>query len=376
MTEDALDADLLDAMNAALLEDSASENLGSVSGHDSLLSVDVMDEAMLVLMGDGEIRDSKSGEDTEEEEIDFADFLAPAPKKDTSKNKNKLSNSSNSSGDEESDNSPTSVIEEGTISKRDNPKSPQLAKSSLRLEQPQVVPLQQFENALALIQDLENRVHVLETDRQCLLEENEQLRETTNQQATSIADMEHKLERFPKLMEQTVQEEAKMAAEQAQAKTKESFWKKDMARQEQEHLEEMRKKNRVGEMAKTTDSLKQSDFLEDVVERKEPPTGPRIRPVAIFNHIRGWGNRNIINNINNNNNNNNGNTVNHNRDGSKKESSILPPAEGAVILASNSHDGTNRPHRSLDFDGDDPNSETNSGIEDDEKDAKVLDLMT
>jgi len=338
----------MDAMNAALLEDSASENLGSTSGHSSLLSVDVMDEAMLLLIGDGEHgkmggdeNDDDDDDDDDEEEINFEEFLKTSTTTiDEKKEETKTS-------DEESDISPTSVIDKAVAAK---PK-----KESLTLQQPQVVPLKQFENALALIQDLENRIHVLETDQQCLLEENEQLRETTNKQASTIAVMEEKLEKFPKLLEQTVQEEAKLAAKQAEADTKISFWKRDLARQEQEELEEKMKKNRVGKHGATTDSLKQSDFLSKVVERKESesPAPPRVRPVAIFNAIRGFAGNRI-----------GGNNNQNNRDGNnKKELPTLPSME---ITAKGSKD--------LELEEENDN-ETNNVIEDDAEDSKVMDLM-
>ncbi|OEU23151.1 hypothetical protein FRACYDRAFT_233320 [Fragilariopsis cylindrus CCMP1102] len=132
-----------------------------------------------------------------------------------------------------------------------------------------VVPLKQFENALALIQDLENRIHVLETDQQCVLEENETLREETLKQAYMMAQLEDKLALFPKLLEETVTQEAQVAAAQAEAKTKICFWRKDMQRQEKELQDEKLKQNRKGSYSATTQSLKQSDFLKDVVERKE-----------------------------------------------------------------------------------------------------------
>jgi len=319
----------MDAMNAALLEDSASENQGSVSGH-SMLSVDVMDEAMMLLLGDGEVSEKN---DDDEEEINFEEFLA------TSASKAKKEESKGS--DEESDNSPTSVIDRENSTTNTNSDE----KDSLKLEEPQVVPLRQFENALALIQDLENRIAVLETDQQCLLEENEQLRETTNKQAATIADMEDKLERFPKLMEQTIQEEAKLAAAQATNETKMRFWQRDLVRQEQEEREEKIKKNRAGNV--TTDSLKQADFLAKVVERKEHESpSPRIRPIAIFNSVRGF----AVNRI----------SGNQKRDGSQKEIPTVPSLE---VTSKGSKDV-------------DAANETNNGIEDDAEDSKVLDLMT
>ena len=319
----------MDAMNAALLEDSASENQGSVSGH-SMLSVDVMDEAMMLLLGDGEVSEKN---DDDEEEINFEEFLATSASK-AKKEESKAS-------DEESDNSPTSVIDGENSTTNTNSDE----KDSLKLEEPQVVPLRQFENALALIQDLENRIAVLETDQQCLLEENEQLRETTNKQAATIADMEDKLERFPKLMEQTIQEEAKLAAAQATNETKMRFWQRDLVRQEQEEREEKIKKNRAGNV--TTDSLKQADFLAKVVERKEHESpSPRIRPIAIFNSVRGF----AVNRI----------SGNQKRDGSQKEIPTLPSLE---VTSKGSKDV-------------DAANETNNGIEDDAEDSKVLDLMT
>lgn len=357
---DKAEGDLMNAMNAALLDDS--DHLGSQSGHSSLLSIDVMDEAMQLLLGDADMGEiGKGGEEDDEEEIDFETFLATNQAADAKKG-------DSSKGDEEKkDDSTTPAIDsetKATKSDESNSKSQESEMDSFEIQQPQVVPLQQFLNAMALIQDLENRVAVLETDRQCLQEVNEQLKETVNRQAATIADMEDKLERFPKLMEQTVQEEAKLAAAQAEVEIKNSYWRKDLARQEQEAKEEKLKKKRAGSMA-TTNSLKQSDFLTEVVDRKEEESpGPRIRPVAMFNAIkgqamRGWGNRNGNNNKNDN--------ANQNKDGSMKEIPEIPSID--------SHDSKSGHHHSLNFDGDEPN-ETNNAVEDDAKDSKVLDLMT
>jgi hypothetical protein len=437
MATDELEGDLMDAMNAALLEDNNSENdenLGSVSGHSmsghsSLRSVDVMDENAMdfLLSGDGDLANFVGGDegDTEttendEEEIDFDAFLKPADEinNDTTKqeekgtaSKSKTKNNSNSN-EESSDNSPTSVLEAAignTAAPKDKGKASQKAKPTRRgggtdddddddimRQQPQVVPMKQFENALALIQDLENRIQVLETDQQCLLEENEQLRETTNKQATVLADMESKLERFPKLLEQTVQEEAVLAAKKAETEIKVSFWKRDLARQEQQREEEKKKKNRVGQHGATTDSLKQADFLKEVVERKEKEdqdtsaaagTGvaaaPR-GPGGIFQALRGWGNRNNNNNNNSNNNNNDNNNNNNNdRDNSKKDVPAIPTegnSGGSMELqGSKSNDSlgsSSRPSMDFDDDGGGDDDETNNGIDHHRSDSKVLNLMT
>jgi hypothetical protein len=396
MTDD-LEGDLMDAMNAALEDSENDENLGSISGHSSLRSVDVMGEAMdLLLSGDGDLENFNMNDDGEEddtendeEEIDFDNFLKPAD--DTKPEK---AESKNNSDEESSDNSPTSVMEAASGDAAAPKAGGAAAQAEVKptrgdrggddediVRQPQVVPMKQFENALALIQDLENRIQVLETDHQCLLEENEQLRETTNKQATVLADMESKLERFPKLLEQTVQEEAVLAAAKAETEIKVSFWRRDLARQEQQHEEEKRKKNRVGKHGHvaTTDSLKQADFLKEVVERKEqdPAAAANVAaapkgPGGIFQALRGWGNRN---------NNNNKKNDNNNLDNSKKDATAIP-GEGdsgasMELPASKINDslGVSRP--SMDFDdGEDGDNETNNGIDHHRSDTKVLDLMT
>lgn len=339
----------MEAMNAALEDDSEHGN-PSVSGN-SLQSVDVMDEAMnLLLSGEGEIDlDVDVGLEDTEEEIDFDKFLK-TPSEATKKEEK------SSDGDRESDNSPTSVMEtpnqESEILSEGTLKSTASSKGSPKhREQPQVVPLKQFENALALIQDLENRIQVLETDRQCIQEENEQLREKVNNQATVVAKMEAKLERFPKLLEQTVQEEAALAAANAEAETKVSFWRRDIARQEKERKEEELRKNRVGKHVATTESLKQDDFLKEIVERKEheqngtTDTQKNRGPGGFFQALRGWGNRN-----NNNNNNNN------NLDSPKKDAATI-----SNDVASDDEDDVN---------------ESSDGFDDNGKDSKALDLMT
>lgn len=376
----------MDAMNAAL-EDSEHET----SGHSSLRSVDVMDEAMNLLlsaeaeivsgMEDIQVGDEKDfADDDDVEEIDFADFLAPASTDPPKTESNKTS------GDEESDNSPTSVLEAGEKTDSNNkddikPSSSDDDEFLLELpNQPQVVPLKQFENALALIQDLENRIQVLETDQQCLLEENEQLRETTNQQATAMADMEAKLERFPKLLEQTVQEEAQLAAKQAEAETKVSFWRKDMARQEQEERDKQLAKKRVGKHGATTESLKQADFLKDVVDRKEQEgsaaktkNNNNKGPGAIFQAaLRSWGNhRNGIG------------VKNTALAPSKRNSSLVGGVSGEAIArelsltkSHDSHEGGGGRTPKVGNDEEDEPSERSIGIDDQADDTKVLDLMT
>jgi hypothetical protein len=247
-----------------------------------------------------------------------------------------------------------------------------------------VVPLKQFENALALIQDLENRIQVLETDRQCLVEENDTLREETLKQAGMMAQMEDKLALFPKLLEETVTQEAQVAAAQAEAKTKISFWKKDMQRQEKELKEEKLKQNRKGSYGATTQSLKQSDFLKDVVERKEQEEfessltsfnnnneSPLSSPVTTKNKIgngffsnfrAGWGNRN-----NNNNNNNNNKADNDGGDVNDNSTNIDLSIEKSKKSSGKIDNG----------DSIDTSFEMNNGVEDDRHDDKVaFDLMT
>lgn len=295
---DTVEEDLMGAMNAAL-EDS--ENLGSVSGHSgSLNSIDVMDEAMSMLLSgdtdmesigisiniDGTLDERDKDTDSVDEgveQIDFDDFLsmdddavvselkAPEPKADDTDHSPKSVVESHDETEQTAEASESEPQNEETTSKDETEVTKDKSQKGNPDSQLQVVvPLKQFENALALIQDLENRIHVLETDQQCLLEENEQLRETTNNQATVLAEMEAKLEKFPKLLEQTVQEEAVLAAAKAEAETKSSFWRKDLARQEQEYKQEKLKKSRAGKMGGlTTESLQQSDFLKDIVDRKD-----------------------------------------------------------------------------------------------------------
>merc|ERR1712238_567345 len=151
-------------------------------------------------------------------------------------------------------------------------------------------------------------------DQQCYLEENNTLREETLKQASIMIQLEEKLASFPKLLEETVTQESQVAAVQAEEKTKIRFWKKDMQRQEKELEEEKLKQHRKGSCSATTKSLKQSDFLKDIVERKEQEessipssllslnsnktTNSRASPittttatkkVGFFSNFRGWG---------------------------------------------------------------------------------------
>lgn len=369
---DTMEEDLMDAMNAALEEEEDTYENPSISGH-SLQSVDVMDEAMNLLFSDGgEIgADGDAGVEDNEEEIDFNNFLkTPSDRMKAEEN--------------ERDESPTSATSgetaESKESKEETPKANHESKKTddgkkgifgtnmfkrekkeVPREEPQVVPVKQFENALALIQDLENRIQVLETDQQCLLEENEQLRETCNKQATTVAEMEAKLHDFPKLLEQTVQEEATLAASQAAVETKNSFWRKDMARQEAEYKEEQRRKQRAGKHAATTESLKQSDFLQEVVELKEKKgeTGTTLKskkPNGIFQAFRGWGNR-----------------MNNNSNKDKDNDSTLNGSEVDVPTISKEAASEDLKHFSED---EGSVGETNDGFDDSGDHSSALDLMT
>jgi len=387
-----LESDLMDAMNAALEE---SENNNSIHSS-SLQSVDVMDEAMMLLGGEGEIEIDDFEVDENVEEIDFDSYLETSESKET---KEKLTATIvlSKASDEASDNSPTSVVDDDksptnkeTTPKKDNKskrdKNVEKAKASVKREKskkskgkkdskkkseaatPAVVPLGQFQNALALIQDLESRIQVLETDQQCLIEENEQLRETTNKQAAVIADMEAKLARFPKLLEQTVEEESKLAAKTAENQTKHAFWSKEIQKQEREHAEEKLKKNRDGKA--TTASLKQADLLKEVVERQEeeamsPRSQQRMGPLRLLGAAR----RAVFNRNSNNNNN------------SSAEKSDKATLEVPSLDTDKTSDSNNASADRLivgptfNIIGDDDDGQSKE-IEDDAKDPNVLDLVT
>jgi hypothetical protein len=128
----------------------------------------------------------------------------------------------------------------------------------------ETVPIQQFENALALIQDLEKQVDALEAMKHRLLIQNEELRQQNQTQSQIVAAYEKKLSEFPKLMEATIEEQTAVAHHVAKGAAKQSFWNEYMSRQEEQSREE--KKRRA---TATTNSLKQSDFLKNVVERQE-----------------------------------------------------------------------------------------------------------
>lgn len=473
---DGVESDLMAAMDAALNEDNYSPPDTEFAGseHSSLRSVDVMGEAMNLLLAGGEIDididdgDVDVDDDEEEEEIDFDGYLGDGGAAESSKNKNHGTAASSIGGNDDArdgsnetgfgGSSPTSVMHAGNNVDDPEPSSPPTppataetagasgddettkegavtdgetdgngdtedAESEPVHEQPQVVPLRQFQNALALIQDLENRIQVLETDQMCLQEENNTLREETNKQATVLADLEAKLARFPKLLEQTVQEEAKVAAAKAEAETKFSFWRKDIARQEQEFKEEQMKKNRKGNHSATTASLKQSDFLKDAVERKEqekeqaeentPPAvedGKETKKKqggGLFRVFRGWGNNN-----NKNENNDDDNTkeeVDENEDDEKnvdeeikdetatKDAETVSTSDDSGADKENewekknteaskttskkktaSQDNSNHEPQKMVLDGDGDANETNHGIEDNihgTDNEKVLDLL-
>eukprot|EP00536_Pseudo-nitzschia_multiseries_P013845 jgi/Psemu1/36658/gm1.36658_g len=333
-----IDIDLMAAMNAAL-DDESEGGLGLVYGSEadteSLLSIDVMGEAMNLLSSSDTASATGSGSVEEEEEeatmttttatagdldgkeisidtacdtggagdapqdgeeqIDFDDFMAGKATIDDGEDDdddddgegNKRGEvdpkAPDESADAENDSGPTtangtaassyspattaSITDDDDDDEKEPPREQPERQPETTASVSVSVPLQQFENALALIQDLEHRVLVLETDRQRLVEDNTVLREETLRQATEISTLQAKLAEFPKLLEETVDEEAKLAAAKAEAETKFSFWKKDMDRQEKESEEEKRKRNRKN--AATTDSLKQEDFLKGIVELKE-----------------------------------------------------------------------------------------------------------
>ena len=143
----------------------------------------------------------------------------------------------------------------------------------------ETVPIQQFENALALIQDLEQQVDTLEAAKHTLQFENEELRQQTATQAKLIASYEKKLAEFPKLMEATIEEQTAVAHHVAKGAAKQSFWNEYMSRQEE--LSAQEKKRRA---TATTTSLKQSDFLKNVVERQEVEKSKSLPG----NFLQGW----------------------------------------------------------------------------------------
>lgn len=331
--------------------------------------------------------------------------------------------------------------QKGNISDNRNKNSPQNYEEEERKEERKEekeeekeirsVPLKQFENALALIQDLENRIQVLETDQHCLIEENTTLKEETLKQAEVLVQLEEKLKKFPKLLEETVAEEAQVAATKAETKTRISFWKKDMQRQEKEHAEEKLKKQRQGSSGHnaaythTTESLKQSDFLQDVVERKETeehstsassllsfygnkaetmtptisasPIVPPKNKVGLFpNPFRRWGKGNKNDDDDNNdhdNDNDNGEDTDKVNNTNKDENDIVdetndnatnktnnkPPEKKSKKKSSKIKNSTDHVDVDVDFDDGpelDASGDIKYGVDDNQHDEKVLDLMT
>lgn len=116
----------------------------------------------------------------------------------------------------------------------------------------EVVPLQQFLNAMTIIQDLEGRVASLEIQRDSLLEE-------TSQQKMMIDSYEQKLSAFPQMMETLMAENDKMVAKAATLSAKSSYWDQHMRKEEEKHAKDAKMR---------TDTLQQSDFLADIVARK------------------------------------------------------------------------------------------------------------
>eukprot|EP00529_Nitzschia_sp_RCC80_P021028 CAMPEP_0113446602 /NCGR_PEP_ID=MMETSP0014_2-20120614/3797_1 /TAXON_ID=2857 /ORGANISM="Nitzschia sp." /LENGTH=401 /DNA_ID=CAMNT_0000337711 /DNA_START=270 /DNA_END=1475 /DNA_ORIENTATION=+ /assembly_acc=CAM_ASM_000159 len=117
----------------------------------------------------------------------------------------------------------------------------------------EVVPIQQFLNAMTIIQDLESRVALLEKERSNLLEEN-------SKQKVMIDAYEQKLSEFPQMMEEQMAENDKIVAKVATEVAKVSYWDQHMKKEEAKHAKEIQVR---------TDTLQQSDFLADIVARKE-----------------------------------------------------------------------------------------------------------
>lgn len=115
------------------------------------------------------------------------------------------------------------------------------------------IPLQQFLNAMTIIQDLESRVAILEDERATLLEE-------TQLQKMMIGAYEKKLSAFPKMMEELIAENDKIVAKVASESAKITYWNQHMRKEEAKHAMEQKIR---------TDTLQQSDFLADIVARKE-----------------------------------------------------------------------------------------------------------
>ncbi|KAL3921987.1 MAG: hypothetical protein SGILL_002449 [Bacillariaceae sp.] len=149
--------------------------------------------------------------------------------------------------------------------------------------EPATVPLQQFENALALIQDLEKQVDNLEAVKHQLQFENEELRQQNETQTKLIGSYEKKLSEFPKLMEATIEEQTAVAHHVAKGAAKQSFWNEYMSRQEELSAEEKKQRRATA----TTTSLKQADFLKNVVERQEKEKSKSL-PGTGGGMLQGW----------------------------------------------------------------------------------------
>lgn len=137
--------------------------------------------------------------------------------------------------------------EEETIDFKSSSRTPSAVDASTEM-----VPLQQFLNAMTIIQDLESRVAVLEDERTKLLEE-------TDQQKMMISSYEQKLSAFPQMMEQLMAENDKIVAKAATESAKSTYWDQHMRKEEAKHAKEQQLR---------TDTLQQSDFLADIVARK------------------------------------------------------------------------------------------------------------
>ena len=132
-----------------------------------------------------------------------------------------------------------------------------------------MVPLQQFMNAMSVIQTLEARVAELENERELLLVQNTQQQQRIAQydeenlkQQTIIEHYEKQLSKFPDMMEDWFETNAKIVEKNATEEAKRTYWEQHMRKEEAKHLAEKQQRMR-------TDNLKQSDFLKNLVATKE-----------------------------------------------------------------------------------------------------------
>ena len=141
------------------------------------------------------------------------------------------------------------------------------------------VPMQQFMNAMSIIQELEGRIAVLENERDLLIQQNQQQQtmiekydDENGQQKKMIEHYETQLQSFPQMMEDWMATNEQIVTRNAAESAKSEYWDQHMRKEEAKFAKEQEQLR--------TDNLKQSDFLKSLVTNtKNPLEGLQNQPI-------------------------------------------------------------------------------------------------